>query len=79
MASMYDRDEAFDQMLDECYEPWTMNGMTYYPSDILYNCDPIAYHVGVRDYNDSRCSEGDHEDNGRGECHNCGDTIGEGE
>lgn len=43
----YERDERFDEMLDECYPLVQIGTLTFYPSDILYNCDPIAYQIGV--------------------------------
>lgn len=43
----------FDEMLDDCHETYNLGGMTFYPSDILKSCDPIAY----------RCSKSDYESN----------------
>ena len=48
----------YDDMLDECCEPYTLNGMEYMPSTILKECDPIAYRVGFADYADSLAQEG---------------------
>jgi hypothetical protein len=50
--------KLYDDMLDECCEPYNLNGMTYYASDILKECDPIAYRVGFADYADSLAQEG---------------------
>jgi hypothetical protein len=46
------RNEAFDEMLDECYEPFKIGDMTFYASDILRDCDPIAYRIAVGEYED---------------------------
>ena len=40
----------FDEFLDEIEQPVTVCGMTFYPSDILKNCDPIAYRCAKSDY-----------------------------
>jgi len=50
--------ELYDNMLDECYEPYNLNGMEYMPSTILKECDPIAYRVGFSDYADFLAEEG---------------------
>lgn len=50
----YDCSESeFDEVLDDCHETYNLGGMTFYPSDILKACDPIAY----------RCSKSDYESN----------------
>jgi hypothetical protein len=46
-------DEMFDEMLDECYPVVKIGYMTFYPSQILKNCDPIAYQISVSEYMDS--------------------------
>ena len=45
-----ERHEAFDEMLNEIYPPFVMGELTFYPADILAECDPIAYRVSVSDY-----------------------------
>lgn len=40
----------FDEMLDECHETYNLGGMTFYPSDVLKSCDPIAYRICKSDY-----------------------------
>ena len=42
--------EAFGEMLDESYETVTIAGIEFFPSDILRECDPVAYHVYSHDY-----------------------------
>jgi hypothetical protein len=45
-------EDRFDEMLDECYPVFKIGEMTFYPSQILKNCDPIAYRIGVSEYED---------------------------
>lgn len=40
----------FDDFLDEIEQPVNVCGMEFYPSDILKNCDPIAYSCAKSDY-----------------------------
>lgn len=56
-----ERHELFDAMLDECHESVMIAGITFYPSDILAECDPIAYRVAFNDWTDANCSDGLHE------------------
>jgi hypothetical protein len=49
---MEERNSEFDEMLDECYPPYRIGSMTFYASQILYDCDPIAYRIGVSEYED---------------------------
>lgn len=46
-------EDEFDESLDDCHEAYNLWGMTFYPSDVLKSCDPIAY----------RCSKSDYESN----------------
>ena len=48
----------FDEMLDECYPSVQIGGITFYPSNIVEKCDPIAYNVWLSDW------EADTEDRG---------------
>lgn len=43
----------FDEFLDEIEEPVKVCGMELYPSDVLKNCDPIAYRCAKSDYESS--------------------------
>ena len=43
----------FDEMLDESYPIVTMGALTFYPSQILRDCDPIAYNEALLDFEDS--------------------------
>lgn len=46
--------QAFNEMLDDCYPTIQIGDCTFYPSDILKNCDPVAYDVMEADHQD-RC------------------------
>lgn len=50
----FDREtvESYNDMLD-CEGTVTVCGMEFNPSDILLNCDPVAYRCGLIDYADS--------------------------
>ena len=37
------RTTSFDDLLDECYPVLRIGDCTFYPSQILADCDPIAY------------------------------------
>lgn len=39
--------ETFDDILDDCYPPFTMGSLEYYASNILSSCDPIAYNISL--------------------------------
>lgn len=54
-CSDFDNDviDQYDDMLNECYEPVQVGGLTFDPADVIYNCDPIAYRCGLIDYIDS--------------------------
>jgi len=45
-------EQQFDEMLDECYPVVKIGYMEFYPSQILKNCDPIAYQISVSEYED---------------------------
>lgn len=40
----------FDEFLDDVEESVIIAGMTFYPSDILKSCDPVAYRCAKADY-----------------------------
>ena len=42
----------YDEVLDSEGEI-NVNGLSFYPSDIIKNCDPIAYRCGKVDYDSS--------------------------
>lgn len=45
-----DKVPEFDEFLDEVYEPISVVGLTYYPSQVLFSCDPVAYRIYSSDY-----------------------------
>jgi hypothetical protein len=45
--------KMFDEMLDESYPVVTMGQLTFYPSQILRECDPIAYNESLLDFEDA--------------------------
>jgi len=45
--------EMYDDMLDDCYPMIEIGGLEYLPSVGLYRIDPIAYRVGMSDYESS--------------------------
>jgi hypothetical protein len=51
-GQVIERDERFDELLDECHPEYKMGELTFSPSDILYYCDPIAYYIGVSEMED---------------------------
>jgi hypothetical protein len=50
-----DREERFEQMLDECYSFEKVGGPfeNMLPSQVLKECDPTAFRCGVNDWADS--------------------------
>ena len=40
-------EEEFDEWLDDVYPTYEIAGITLYPSQILKNCDPIAYRIAL--------------------------------
>lgn len=44
------RNKRFDALLDECYDPMKIGEVQFFPSDVLFACDPIAYRVYASDY-----------------------------
>ena len=72
-----ERHEMFDEMLEECYPTIEIAGITFYPSDILFECDPIAYRVSVNDYQSNLCSDGYHESENEITCDWCGESVEE--
>ena len=46
-------EKAFKDMLDEIYPVYVIGDLSFNPSDILKDCDPIAYLCGLVDYLDA--------------------------
>ena len=51
-------DDAYCEMLDECYPDCSIAGYNYCTSLALYEVDPIAYDCGFSDWLDSEITEG---------------------
>lgn len=49
--------ERYDDMLDECYETVSIGEITFSPSTVLRECDPIAYRVYFSDWLDAELGE----------------------
>lgn len=45
-----DIEERFRDLLDSSHEPITIGGIEFTPSQILKNCDPIAYRCYLSDF-----------------------------
>ena len=43
-------ENEFDEFLDDCHETYSLGEMTFYPSDVLKSCDPIAYRISKSEY-----------------------------
>ena len=52
-------DDHWDEMLDEVHEPVTICGIEFLPSQILRDCDPVAYRVYRSDYESEMVSDGE--------------------
>lgn len=55
----YELEDAYANMLDECYGEVEICGMTYASSVALKNVDPIAYYVGLTEYEANLNDEGE--------------------
>lgn len=42
-------EENYDELLDDCNDSYKIGTLTFYPSEILSKCDPIAYRCGISD------------------------------
>ena len=49
--------EWYDNMLDDCYPEVKVGGLMYAQSVALYRLAPIAYQVGMNDYESSLRSD----------------------
>jgi hypothetical protein len=43
----------FDDMLDESYKPFEIGNLSFSASQILRECDPVAYHQSLLDFEDA--------------------------
>lgn len=49
--------DSFDDALDQ-HEPLRIGSLTFLPSKVLKECDPIAYRIGVDEYADLLAGDG---------------------
>jgi hypothetical protein len=47
---MIGKADRFDEMLDELYPEYSMGWITFTPSQILRECDPIAYRIALSEF-----------------------------
>ena len=40
--------EAYDALLNECYPDAKIGYASFTASEILFNCDPVMYHQGLK-------------------------------
>ena len=45
-------EEEFDDYLDQIHEEYSMGWITFTPSQILKECDPIAYRIALSEFED---------------------------
>ena len=50
---MIERNERFDDSINDISGPVTIVGLTFDAADILYKCDPIAYRIYSADFDDA--------------------------
>ena len=55
-------EEWFEDMLDDCYQEVVIAGLSYSASVAFKRIDPIAYRVGMNDY--ESCLRTDYEEDG---------------
>jgi len=48
-----DLKEQYDELLDEIYGEVKLGNLTFSPSRIIRELDPVAYRTGLNDYEDS--------------------------
>lgn len=51
-VSDYISSDDYDSLIDDCNEMVQIGGLTYSPSQVLSNIDPVAYRCGFNDYCD---------------------------
>ena len=55
-----DEEELFEQMLDDCYEDVTLGSLSWSPSYVMKQLDPIAFRCGVSEYIDGLMQDGEY-------------------
>lgn len=54
-------EENYDELLDDCNDPYKIGTLTFYPSQILSECDPVAYRCGISDEISNQIEEAEYE------------------
>lgn len=54
-----DAEQMFNEYLDDAYEPVKLGYGTFYASQILAKCDPIAYDLGFGEFCDHLAESAD--------------------
>lgn len=47
-----ENEEMFDEFLDDVCPEYKIGELTFYPSQILKSCDPIAYQIALSEFED---------------------------
>lgn len=68
-------DQNYDNLIDESYEPYQIEGTTFNASMILKKCDPVVYRYCVDSYASSIMDEAKCELKNRGYYEINGDTF----
>ena len=55
-----DPEELFEQMLDDCYEEVSLGSLTWDPSYVMKELDPVAFRCGVSEYIDGLVEDGEY-------------------
>jgi hypothetical protein len=50
MMTDYELEQLYDEILNDSYGEIKLGYLTFLPADIIKNCDPIAYRVGLSDF-----------------------------
>ena len=50
-------EDNYDDILDECYPTYTIGCCEFYASQVLKECDPIAYRCGIVDEQSAKLEE----------------------
>lgn len=60
--SDYEIEEQYKEMLDDAYGIIKIGYSEFYASDVLRECDPIAYRIGLSEYEDQIREEEEEEE-----------------
>jgi len=55
---VYDAEQSYMDMLDECYPEVTIGSSSFYASTILRDCDPVGFRIGLDEYITSMVEDG---------------------